>query len=135
MSYAGRNLREKFESRFIMSEATRKRPIESKRYFYAVIPESQHEKALQSLRALGGQVIEDSVDWREAFPSDMLANEAASTLKGLRYREELTQQALSEQTGIPRRHISEMENGKRPIGKENARKIARALKTDYRLFL
>jgi len=38
-------------------------------------------------------------------------------------------------TGIPRRHISEMEHGKRPIGKETARRLAKALKCDYRVFL
>jgi plasmid maintenance system antidote protein VapI len=42
---------------------------------------------------------------------------------------------LSEMTGIPRRHISEMEHGKRPIGKETARKLAKALDCDYRVFL
>jgi len=31
--------------------------------------------------------------------------------------------------------ISEMERGKRTIGKESARKFAEALKTDYRVFL
>lgn len=38
-------------------------------------------------------------------------------------------------TGIPQRHISEMENGKRPVGKTNAKKLAEALNVDYRLFL
>jgi len=47
----------------------------------------------------------------------------------------LTQVALSEFTGIPRRHISEMENGKRPIGKMTANKLAEALNVDYRVFL
>ncbi|WP_303842493.1 helix-turn-helix transcriptional regulator [Selenomonas ruminantium] len=41
-------------------------------------------------------------------------------LSGARYREGMTQAQLSEKTGIPRRHISEIENGKRPIGKQNA---------------
>ena len=31
--------------------------------------------------------------------------------------------------------LSEMENGRRPIGKERARKLATALNADYRLFL
>ena len=56
-------------------------------------------------------------------------------LKGYRYRENLTQQQLAELTWIPQRHISEMENDKRGIGKENALKLAMALNTDYRLFL
>ncbi|WP_305042323.1 helix-turn-helix domain-containing protein [Geoalkalibacter sp.] len=60
---------------------------------------------------------------------------AAVHLKGLRYREDLTQAQLAARTGIPQRHISEMENGKRGIGRNNARKLAAALNADYRLFL
>jgi DNA-binding XRE family transcriptional regulator len=56
-------------------------------------------------------------------------------LKGLRTREGLTQAQLAEATGIHQRHISEMENGKRGIGKETALKLAEALNADYRLFL
>lgn len=59
----------------------------------------------------------------------------AVALQGYRTREDLTQVQLAELTGIPRRHISEMENGKRPIGKERAKKLAEALKCDYRVFL
>jgi len=46
----------------------------------------------------------------------------------------LTQRQLAEKSGIPQRHISEMENGKRSIGKENARRLAAALNADYRAF-
>jgi hypothetical protein len=34
-----------------------------------------------------------------------------------------------------RSHLSGMENGKQPVGKENARKLAAALGADYRAFL
>jgi len=53
----------------------------------------------------------------------------------VRGKENITQIQLSELTGIPRRHISDMENGRRPIGKHNALKIADALNTNYRVFL
>lgn len=56
-------------------------------------------------------------------------------LRGLRYRGDLTQAQLAELVGIPRHHISEMENDKRPIGKKNARKLADMFKTDPRMFL
>jgi len=56
-------------------------------------------------------------------------------LCGYRTREGLTQRELADKTGIPQRHISEMENGKRPIGKETARKLAAVLNVDYRVFL
>lgn len=47
----------------------------------------------------------------------------------------LTQKELADRVGIKQHHISEMENNKRPIGKELARKIAQALNTDYRSYL
>jgi DNA-binding XRE family transcriptional regulator len=61
--------------------------------------------------------------------------EAAVALRGYRYREDLTQKQLADQAGIPQRHISEMENGKRPIGKERAKKLAKVLNADYRMLL
>lgn len=61
--------------------------------------------------------------------------EWAVILHGARIREGLTQVQLAQLTGIPQRHISEMENGKRAIGKERARVLAKALNTDYRGFL
>jgi hypothetical protein len=56
-------------------------------------------------------------------------------LVGARSKEGLTQRQLAVQTGIPQRHLSEMERDKRPIGKARARVLGKALHTDYRLFL
>jgi plasmid maintenance system antidote protein VapI len=56
-------------------------------------------------------------------------------IRGGRGKEGLTQKQLAGLTGIAQHHISEMENGKRPIGKETARKLAAALNIDYRFFL
>ena len=78
----------------------------------------------------------ESRPWREVingfFPDDSIPS---AILRGSRFKEELTQVQLSEITGIPRRHLSEMEHGKRPIGKETAKKLATALNCDYRVFL
>jgi transcriptional regulator with XRE-family HTH domain len=60
---------------------------------------------------------------------------SSNAIRGYRYRENLTQRQLAELTGIPQRHISEMENGKRTIGKEMAKRLAKALHTDYKMFL
>ncbi len=72
--------------------------------------------------------------WRQVLPysNDELPG---VFLAGARYREGLTQAQLAEATGIPSRHISEMEHGKRPIGKQTARKLAEALKVAPRRFL
>lgn len=47
----------------------------------------------------------------------------------------MTRKQLAELTGIAQHHISEMENGKRPIGKDTARKLAAVLNINYRVFL
>lgn len=70
----------------------------------------------------------------EVFP-EFVGKEKQVYLRGVRYREDFTQRQLAELTGIPQRHISEMENGKRTIGKENAKKLAKVLNADYRMFL
>lgn len=62
-------------------------------------------------------------------------NPIGTILQGARFREGMTQVELSGKSGIPQRHISEMENGKRAIGKVNSRKLANALDVDYRIFL
>ncbi len=81
---------------------------------------------------------EERIPWREmdAIQEQVKKyGERGVTLRGARGKEEITQVQLSKTTGIPRRHISEMENGKRPIGKKNAKKLAEALNCDYRIFL
>ena len=75
-----------------------------------------------------------SIAWKNDFPG-LQENEAGTYLAGARHREGLTQRQLAEKCGIPQRHISEMENGKRPIGKENAKKLGASLNVDWRAFL
>lgn len=56
----------------------------------------------------------DSIPWREVLP--FKDEELPGVfLAGARYREGMTQAALAEATGIPRRHISEMENAAAPL--------------------
>ena len=106
-------------------------------------PVTMLEQALQAMRALGfeakeglpqNHTAEGSIPWREASAFKDLSFPGAY-LAGFRYREGITQADLAERTGIPRRHISEMENGKRPIGKQNARKLADVLHIEPRLLL
>lgn len=70
----------------------------------------------------------------EVFP-DLVGQGKAIALRVYRTRENLTQRELAEKVGIPQRHISEMENGKREIGKEMAKRLAETLKFDYRILL
>jgi hypothetical protein len=96
----------------------------------------QLEKAINRLgfsivKAAGD---EPALPWREAL-GVAPADEPGVSLRGARGKEGLTQAQLAAMSGIPQRHISEMENNKRPIGKETAKRLAIALNVDYRVFL
>ena len=58
-----------------------------------------------------------------------------SAIRGLRYREELTQEQLAKKIGVSRQHLSKMENGKCSIGKEMAKRLAKELNTVYKVFI
>ncbi len=98
-------------------------------------PAEKQEEAIATLKHLGFNVAKNvSTSWRESF-KDFEGNEAGVNLTGGRHKEGMTQDKLSVLTGIPQRHISEMERGLRPIGKKNAKLFAGVLKIDYRMFL
>ena len=80
--------------------------------------------------------VEKNIPWREAAKKDIEKySESGVMLRGARYKEDITQRELAIAIGISQHHISEMENGKRPIGKEMAKRLAEFFKTDYRVFL
>ncbi len=74
---------------------------------------------------------EDLLIWEEAFPG----LGPGDILQGARDREGITQTELAERIGVKPHHISEMESGKRSIGKDMARRLAKALNTGYKVFL
>jgi DNA-binding XRE family transcriptional regulator len=76
------------------------------------------------------------IPWRKAFKDEIEAyGEGGLMLRGSRHKAEMTQNDLAEALGISQHHISEMENGKRPIGKLMARRLAEIFKCNYRKFL
>lgn len=87
------------------------------------------------------EVIEDDDDEMvNAFETDWYRQVSAEMTPGdtLRIRREnagLSQSELGGLIGSNRQNISGMETGKRPIGKESAKKLAAALGLDYRVFL
>lgn len=60
---------------------------------------------------------------------------ASRKLRGLRYRENLTQVQFAGMIGITQSNLSKMENAKRELGKNMAKKIADIFHIDYRLLL
>ncbi len=117
-----------------MQARTKKRPIENVEVRF-IGPIVNMAKAIENLKPLGFVDMSDSVPWRDAYPECNEAELIGKALAGARYREGLTQTRLAELTGVPQRHISEMENGKRPIGKEMAKRLGKALNISYKVFL
>ena len=116
-----------------MLARTKKRHIDDVTLSF-IGPSEMKAKAVEFMQSIGFVDTEDAIPWRQAFP-EFAGNEKGVALVGARGKEGMTQKQLSEKTGIPQRHISEMENGKRAIGKKNAKLFAEALNIDYRIFL
>ncbi len=96
------------------------------------------KEAIEKILKLAGMPLKSMEEYddrlysiEEAFPDFHIGH----ALRGLRSREGLTQKQLAEMIGAKPSHISEMENGKRPIGKEMAKRLARALRTEYKVLL
>lgn len=111
-----------------MLELTKKRPTETVELRFH-IPVAKADDARQALAALGGR--EASTPWREVYPSFG----PGEALQGARAKEGMTQKALAARLGITQANLSLMEHGKRPIGKEMAKRLSAVLDVDYRLFL
>ena len=60
---------------------------------------------------------------------------AGVLLKGLRTREGLTQIQFARKIHVTQANLSNMENGRRPIGKKLAKRIEKVFKVNYRYFL
>ena len=94
------------------------------------LPDDKTSKIQEAVATILGAE-DESLSLEEVFP-DL---HQGSAIRGLRLREGLTQEQLARLVGVKRTNLSEMENGKRPIGKNMAKRLARVLKTDYKVFL
>lgn len=89
---------------------------------------------LQSLQALDKR--DDLITADEVFKDiDEKYGKIGATIRGLRARDGLTQTELAKKLEIHQRHVSQIEHGKRTIGKKLAHKLAEIFQTNYRLFL
>lgn len=68
-------------------------------------------------------------------PIDMGGVKPCDYLRGIRYREDLTQKEMAARLGVTPANLSAMERGKRPIGKALAKKIAGIFGGSYKSFL
>lgn len=119
-----------------MSALTKKHLIE----LHISIPEARREEIIELLHHNGIDNIEfnnESIPFEESesFKKRIGNNHVGTILRGARKKQELTQKELAELTGNFQHHLSEMENGKRTIGKKNAKLFGKVLSIDYRVFL
>jgi DNA-binding XRE family transcriptional regulator len=123
-----------------MQTRTKKPPIDSQ-FEGAIVsrilrgPQNRWDELLRFAKSIGYEDISDPIPWKNAFPEYRDDQLPGAVLAGIRNREGLTQQQLAEKVGVLQNHISEMENGKRPIGKAMARKFASVLNVGYKIFL
>jgi DNA-binding XRE family transcriptional regulator len=89
---------------------------------------------LQVISDAGEELLDvESTDWFNSMKADMTPGKV---LRAYRTRENLTQEELGKRIGgVPRQHISGMESGCRPIGREMAKRLAKVLRFDYRKLL
>jgi ribosome-binding protein aMBF1 (putative translation factor) len=79
---------------------------------------------------------EETIDWREvAKDSFEKYGEAGTYIRGARYREGLSQKTLAALSGVSQENISRIENGKRAVGEQVAKKLAKSLNIDYKMLL
>lgn len=105
------------------------------------VPAADAERITRAIQDLlnksGDQVREINDEGEELFSIEEVFPDSTpgKRLVGARYKEDMTQEQLAKASGIPRRHISEIENNRRTIGKERAKRLAEVLNVDYRVFL
>jgi len=118
----------------VVKRSVEKNNNSSNMTFFISCPASNAVYVKQILKKHGCKYIDNNQELIDA--KGLFAERTSSNmLIGARNKENITQVKLSELTGIPRRHISDMENGRRPIGKQNALKLGKALNINYRMFL
>ncbi len=60
---------------------------------------------------------------------------AGSLIQGYRLKQEMSQKELAKKISVEQGDLSKMEHGKRPIGKDIAKRLAKVFGVDYRVFL
>jgi ribosome-binding protein aMBF1 (putative translation factor) len=77
-----------------------------------------------------------TIPWRKVAKREIEKySEVGLVIRGSRFKEGYTQKKLAELLEVKPHHISEMEHGKRSVGKTMAQRLGKVFKVDYRVFL
>jgi hypothetical protein len=109
-----------------MSARTQTPPTDTICTLAFVGPTAHAQAARAAVQSLGFQEVRETIPWRECFPACSDAQLPGMALAGARTKEGLTQVQLARLTGIPQRHISEMEHSKRLLGRNEPRSSLRS---------
>ena len=100
------------------------------------------DDALTTLRMVRGLAVPaqtdvESIPWQEAMATVLEegGGKTAVAVRAARLKAGMSQQRLADAIGAHKSHISEIERGKRPVGKVLARKLGEVLSINYRVFL
>lgn len=120
-----------------MSELTKKHPTKEAESFIHVWYENTHYRFPKAVaEKYRVEDDEELIDSDEVF-SELNAQHTkpGALLKGVRVRENLTQAEMANKLGVTQSDISQMESGRRAIGKIIAKRIEALFDVNYRLFL
>lgn len=122
-----------------MSAPMKMRPTEiqikagEKVFRFTDVPQSKLKPILVSLKAYS----DETLPWRE-IAADRIKSaggETAHMVKTSREMAGLTQIELAKKLSMPQSNLSQIETGRRSVGKALAKKLAKVFKVDYRVFL
>lgn len=80
--------------------------------------------------------VEEKRDWRKVLEKDLSqSSESAIALKGVRIRDGLSQKELAKLLDISQSLVAQIENGKREITKDVAKRLGEIFNVGYKVFL
>jgi len=122
-----------------MSAPMKTRPTEiqikagEKVFRFTDVPPSKLKPILVSLKAYS----DEALPWRDIAAARIKSagGESAHMVKTSREMAGLTQTDLAKRLGMPQANVSQIETGRRSVGKALAKKLAKVFGVDYRVFL
>lgn len=127
-----------------MSGHTKKHPISAHSHGATLYITHQHKTYAIPKNIVNKYVVEEDKTTKHKKKSPIQAifdklnqkyTKAGALLKGLRLREGLSQVEFSKKIDVTQANLSNMENGRRPIGKIIAKRIEKNFGANYRYFL
>ena len=110
--------------------------VGEKRSRLFLVPKDRAEGIVRLLQDFEVKGDDKTIPWHESV-QDLIEKytEAGVALKGARAKAGFSQNELADKLDMPQSHISDMENGRRPIGKKMAKRFADVLHVGYKIFL